>query len=288
MAKQLITPNLDPVIYQGGVALDNWAGWCLAYVQSSFGTGWAGATAWDGWGRSQFKHENRFYPRNVYFPLFFSHFGNYGLGYMNYGHVVIAYVRDDGQMQIWSSPASNKPYADVYSSVEAIERIYSSKYVGWSEDLNGHRVIELTATSEVAEGGTVDTIKSMYWRLLGREADQGGIDTYTKAANERGWEFVYNDLKNSGEGQADWIRRNPERVANLERGIADRDQVIADLRSALTNAQNKPPVEVVKIVEKIVEKPVEVIKEVPVNVVADEKTIVTNWFIKLWNRLFNK
>ena len=36
MANQLITPNLDPVIYQGGVALNNW----------------------DGWGRSQYKHED--------------------------------------------------------------------------------------------------------------------------------------------------------------------------------------------------------------------------------------
>jgi len=264
MARQLITPNLDPVIYQGGVALDNWAGWCLAYVQTAFGTGWAGPTAWDSWGRSQFKHEDRSYPRNVYFPVFFSHFGNYGLGYMNYGHVAIAYVRDDGQMQIWSSPASNKPYADVYSSIEAIERTYNSKYVGWAEDLSGQRVIELTATNQVAEGGTVDTIKSMYWRLLGREAPQDDINTYSQVVGTKGWEFVYNDLKNSGEGQADWVRRNPERVANLERGLADRDQTIAELRTALINAQNKPPVEVIKTVEKIVEKPVEVIKEVPV------------------------
>ena len=113
-------------------------------------------------------------------------------------------------------------------------------------------------------GSTVDTIKSMYWRLLGREADQGGIDTYINAANARGWEFVYNDLKNSGEGQADWTRRNPERVGALEAGIQARDVRIQELQTALANEQSKPPREVIKEVEKIVEKPIEVVKEVPV------------------------
>lgn len=113
-------------------------------------------------------------------------------------------------------------------------------------------------------GSTVDTIKSMYWRLLGREADQGGIDTYVKAASARGWDFVYNDLKNSAEGQADWTRRNPDRVASLEAGIQARDVRIQELQTALANEQSKPPREVIKEVEKIVEKPIEVVKEVPV------------------------
>ena len=126
-------------------------------------------------------------------------------------------------------------------------------------------------------GNAVETIKSMYWRLLGREADAGGIGTYTKAAGERGWEFVYNDLKNSPEGQRDWERRNPDRVNALEAGIGERDRVIADLRTALANEQGKPPVEVIKEVEKIVEVPVEVIKEVPVYVNDEEtrKTVVS-------------
>lgn len=128
-----------------------------------------------------------------------------------------------------------------------------------------------------AGGNAVETIKSMYWRLLGREADAGGIGTYTKAAGERGWEFVYNDIKNSPEGQRDWERRNPDRVNALEAGIGERDRVIADLRTALANEQGKPPVEVIKEVEKIVEVPVEVIKEVPVYVNDEEtrKTVVS-------------
>ena len=121
-------------------------------------------------------------------------------------------------------------------------------------------------------GGTVDTIKSMYWRLLGREADQGGIDTYTKAADEKGWQFVYNDLKNSAEGQRDWQRRSPDAVAALEASnnanaakVRDLENQLAQVQQALVNAQNKPPEVVTKEVEKIVTK------EVPVYTV-DEQT----------------
>lgn len=101
----------------------------------------------------------------------------------------------------------------------------------------------------ITGGTTVETIKSMYWRLLGREADQSGIDTYSFAASQKGWEFVYNDLKNSPEGQRDWDRRNPSRVASLE-------QQLAAVQVALANEQAKPPREIIKEVEKIVEVPV--------------------------------
>jgi hypothetical protein len=282
MAKQSVTPNLDPVIYQNGKALANWAGWCLAYVQTAFGAGWAGATAWGAWENLKKKHSNRSFPKNVYFPIWFSHYGDYGYGYGNYGHVAIAYVRNDGQMQIWSSPASAKPYADVYSSIGDIERTYSSSFVGWSEDIGGTTVISNTAE----QGGyAVETIKSMYLRLLGRGADQGGIDHYTNQANSKGWDFVYNDLKNSEEGQIDWNRRNPERVSALERAVSDRDRIITELQTALTNEKNKPPVEVIKTVEKIVEKPVEVIKEVPTASDPQMKADIS-WIRQLLEKIF--
>lgn len=117
----------------------------------------------------------------------------------------------------------------------------------------------------------VETIKSMYWRLLGREADQGGIEHYTQQVKERGWEFVYLDLKNSAPGQADWDRRNPERVRTLEaqaarvdelgRIVTIKDNEIARLQKELEAAQNKPA----QVIEK------EVIKEVPVYT-HDQKT----------------
>lgn len=116
----------------------------------------------------------------------------------------------------------------------------------------------------VTGGNSVDTIKSMYWRLLGREADAGGIQHHTANASSKGWDFVYNDLKNSTEGQNDWARRNPDRVYQLEVQNAQKDSAIAQLQAALANEQSKPPKEVVKEVEKIVTQTVEVIKEVPI------------------------
>lgn len=142
-----------------------------------------------------------------------------------------------------------------------------------------------------AGGSAVDTIKSMYWRLLGRQADAGGITTYTKAAGERGWEFVYNDLKNSTEGQKDWDRRNPDRVALLEKQasqaqalatqVTEVSKQLAEARVALQNEQNKPPKEVIKEVEKIVEKEIEVIKEVPIYTHDQETKDNVNAILKL-------
>jgi hypothetical protein len=134
-----------------------------------------------------------------------------------------------------------------------------------------------TPTPQPIGGNAVETIKSMYWRLLGREADAGGITHHSASATKNGWEFVYNDLKNSAEGQNDWNRRNPERVRLLE-------QQINDLSVALRNEQNKPAREVIKEVEKIVN--VEIVKEVPVYT-HDEETKQSVSFIKnLLSRIF--
>jgi hypothetical protein len=128
---QVKTPNLDPVIYQGGVGLNDWSGWCLAYVQTAFGVGWAGSTAWDCWtNRLTKKHADRNLPAGVYIPIFFS-------GYYGMGHTAIY---KDGK--VWSSPLTHKPYADVFNSIGEVERSFGVVYVGWSEDLGGSLVVE--------------------------------------------------------------------------------------------------------------------------------------------------
>lgn len=108
----------------------------------------------------------------------------------------------------------------------------------------------------------MDLIKSMYWRLLGREADQDGINHYTSVIANQGVEFAYTDIKNSAEGQADWDRRNPSRVAQLE---AD-SRELANVRVQLDAALKKTPDVTIKEVEKIVEVIKEVKVEVPVYV----------------------
>jgi hypothetical protein len=67
-------------------------------------------------------------------------------------------------------------------------------------------------------------------------------------AEMRGW---------IGQSKQRWIQASTAETNSLR-------QQLADVKNALTNEQAKPPKEVVKEVIKIVEKPVEVIKEVPV------------------------
>jgi hypothetical protein len=87
--------------------------------------------------------------------------------------------------------------------------------------------------------------------------------------------------------RAGWIGQSKQRFFQLAKAEADSfRQQLADVRQALVNEQAKPAKEIVKEVEKIVEKPIEVIVEVPAQV--DEKAVVTNWFKKIWESLFQK
>ena len=136
----------------------------------------------------------------------------------------------------------NVGLAGTKSSVYGGNTVYAARidplYASWRKgEPTFYRVKSYVENFQQPQGGdtTVDTIKSMYWRLLGREADQGGINTYADAAAKKGWEFVYNDLKNSAEGQADWQRRNPDRVAQLEATAAQLD---AEKKKSAGLAQN--------------------------------------------------
>lgn len=137
--------------------------------------------------------------------------------------------------------------------------------------------------AETSGGNDVETVKSMYWRLLGREADQAGINTYTSAAKSKGWEFVYNDLKNSTEGQNDWAWRNPERVRSLEKQLSEKPKEVVKEVVVEKEVIKEVPVEVIKEVEKVVEVPVEVIKEV---VKGDDERTFGDLFMSAMQKLF--
>lgn len=157
--KQLVTPNLDPYIREGGVILNDWLGWCLAYAKTAFNAfGNTGGNAWQAWNNTQFKHTDAL-PSGVYTPVWFS-------GYGGLGHVAIY---KDGK--VWSSPYTHKPYADVLNSIAEVERIYGVKYAGWSEDIAGVRVIE----NQITQGETVndDSARQIGYHYLGRNGFDG-------------------------------------------------------------------------------------------------------------------
>lgn len=165
--KQVRTPNLDPVIKQGDVTLLSWVGWCLAYVQTAFGAPWAGYSAWDAWeNRVSKRHTNRNFPKGVYFPVWFD--GEW-LG-VRYGHVAIM---KDGK--IWSSPITDKPSTDTWSSIEEVERNYGMKYVGWSEDIGGITVIK--GTKLMIGKITLQQLNYLYLALFGEKPNANAIKT---------------------------------------------------------------------------------------------------------------
>lgn len=148
--RQLKEPNYDPVIYQDGKILTNWLGYCLAYVQFAYNVGWAGATAFDAWTRTPSKHTDYNIPAGVAVPIYFNHWGDYGYGYQNYGHIAIY---KDGK--IYSSPLSRKYTADVFWSIQEVEQKYNSKYIGWSEYVGPHAVLEAVQQSRTARVAAV-------------------------------------------------------------------------------------------------------------------------------------
>ncbi|NED61328.1 hypothetical protein G3I15_10365, partial [Streptomyces sp. SID10244] len=108
-------------------------GWCLSYVQDAFGLAWTGSYALDGWNRNKANHADRSIPSGVFMPVWFTGEWN---GF-NYGHVV---VYKDGIC--YSSPYTNKKTHNQIGSIADVERIYGMRYLGWSEDMNGQRVIK--------------------------------------------------------------------------------------------------------------------------------------------------
>lgn len=223
--RQVKTPNLDPVIYQGGKILYNWLGWCLAYVQTAFGAGWSGSTAWQGWTtHTSGKHADRNIPKGVYVPIWFD-------GYWNgqrLGHVAI--YRDG---KIWSSPVSNKPYADTWSSIAAVEKAYGMRYVGWSEFVGSTRVIQKVATVTDAQ------IKQAYLDILERKADANGLKHYRAQVN-KGWSLtdIRNDLLKSTERKKLLAKKEADRKkAEEAKKMAEAARIAAEKAAAEAEAK---------------------------------------------------
>lgn len=138
---QLVAPN--PATQDG-------AGWCLRFAQSVFGAPARYNSAWDAWNATQYKHADWDMPeQGIAHPVWFSHWGTYGdpPRYDNWGHVAVR--MEDGR--ILSSPGSG--YGQQwFNSIGEIERYFNAQYVGWSEDLNGLRIIDYTAPQPTITG----------------------------------------------------------------------------------------------------------------------------------------
>jgi len=161
---QLVLPNLNPTLTQGRETITNWSGWCLLHVQSVFGVGWSGSSAWDAWqNRVNHRHTDRNIPSGVYVPIWFDGYD----GGKRLGHAAIYH---DGR--IYTSPYFPAARTVAFNSIEEVERIYGMKYVGWSEDIAGVKVIE--EGEEMTTNLTRPQIASLW--LLGNLEDLAQIN----------------------------------------------------------------------------------------------------------------
>lgn len=113
---QVKSPNLNTV---------GKAGYCLVYVRSVFGVASRYATAAIAWANAVYKHTDAL--PNVAVPVWFK--------WETDGHVAV-FVPGKG---IYSTTAQGDK---VFPDVESLAKYIGGTYLGWSEDINGVRVVQ--------------------------------------------------------------------------------------------------------------------------------------------------
>ena len=145
--KQLVTPNINI-----GASL----GYCLGYVDNALNAPNRSDTAQIAYNTAVSKgwiRNNTDFPRNVWFILFWS-LNNGSLA--GYGHVALAYVDGNGNMQIHDSEVHSGAYPNrpAYGSLAEIKNWFASggisiTYLGWSVGVDGVVLIQDTAIADI-------------------------------------------------------------------------------------------------------------------------------------------
>lgn len=162
------------------------AGMCLRFVQRMFGgvVPYYYKSAWIAWENTIFRHSaSEPVPDDVPSVLWFSHYGTYGSPpeYANWGHATV-HVPGDA---IYSSPYGGHGQVRV-GTISEIERAFNCKYVGWSEDVGGLRVIEPVPDQAVGPMQRIAGPNGVFRRAapstqaerLGDDLEQGTIGNF--------------------------------------------------------------------------------------------------------------
>ncbi|WP_300733717.1 hypothetical protein [Pseudomonas sp.] len=175
---QLVAPGLD--------ALDGF-GWCLRQTQSTFGAPVAFDNARQGWDGQQGRHFGELPPLGIAAPIWLDHYGTYGRPprYGNWGHVctrladgrVLTSPLLNSQLIRWDASKGEMVGRGIYPSVDALMRDLggSPKLLGWSEFMNGRRIVK--------PGSTTPNMP-----LMGQEEeeDMSAVYVQDKATNGQG------------------------------------------------------------------------------------------------------
>ena len=128
----------DPPLYNWQDKKGSWKGWCQAGARVQFGAPavWLSDGTYDtatkAWNRTKYKHRDRNFPRGLAVPIWF--------GWGTDGHVAVSL----GDGRIRTTSFFNNGF-DIYGSLDALMRAMPSlRFEGWSEDINGVKVVDLT------------------------------------------------------------------------------------------------------------------------------------------------
>lgn len=185
---QVVKPNTNVKVL---------AGQCHKLARTVFGAPPREPSAWEGWKNAIGRHIKTSHPRNVSVPVWFSHYGTYGNPprYKNWGHVVV-YVPGRGYLSSPGSGYGNK----WFKTIPEVERYFNCRLAGWSEGINGVRVVEKNPIDPIPE-------KPIQW-------SKNMATVYHKNGSDpRVWA-----LAGDGQGEAGWIETTDIGLASAWRG----------------------------------------------------------------------
>lgn len=175
-----------------------------------------------------------------------------------YLHLSLMYPRvgetvKQGQLIAKSGNTGNVP-AHLHEDIRKAGTSWTSSMSNYiNPEVHYAALLNPTKGVEVANATQVN---NLYRAILHREGDAGGIKNYTgRDANQ-----IVSEMLGSQEFKAH------------QNFLTSATKQLTDLQTALRNEQNKPPVQVIKEVDKIVERIVKV--EVPVEII---KTVEPTW-----------
>lgn len=163
---QVITPNPD---------VSCTPGYCLKYVQETFGIGPVYPTATAAFNASSSKHRDQDFPAGCWVPVWFS------LQYEPAGHVALR--APDGSIYSSSHPTSTTPthHASLAGLITYYAKANPLTYLGWTEDVEGVLVVGPT-TNQPSQGGdmpakiNLDTARILTHGVLARNGLSGRQD----------------------------------------------------------------------------------------------------------------
>lgn len=206
--RQLVAPNPSIPVKPG---------WCLAFVQQAFRAPWAGSTATDGWNKAQAKHADQNFPNGVAVPVWFAMAGEPA------GHVALRMA--DSSYYSTSHPTNTTPYH--HPSLAHLMTYYGGRLTvrGWSEDLNGYRVIEQVKEEDVT---TKEDLEKLWAGFLDRPV----MDSEYKEFVGRPLELILNTVWSSSEFKTrmDGLRKMWQEA---QAGKSDADKKLQAIKDAL-------------------------------------------------------